>query len=94
MGYTLRSATQRYTRWVEWPSRKTITEELYDYTSAASATRDGAILIEQQNVVADPAHADSLNRLRAELDLTLATRIKVKPAAEPTTNQKRKKRQP
>ena len=94
MGYTLRTATQRYTRWVEWPSRKTITEEFYDYTSAASATRDGAILIEQENVVADPVHADSLNRLRAKMDETLATRIKVKAAAEPAANKKRKKKQP
>jgi iduronate 2-sulfatase len=76
MGYTLRTATQRYTRWVEWPTRKTITEEFYDYTTAASATRDGGILIELENVIADPAHAASLNRLRARLDETLATRIR------------------
>jgi iduronate 2-sulfatase len=37
MGYSLRSSTQRYTRWVEWPSRKTIAEEFYDYSSQASA---------------------------------------------------------
>jgi hypothetical protein len=78
MGYSLRTATQRYTRWVEWPSRKTITEEFYDYTSAVSATRDGGTLIEQGNVIADPAHAASLNRPRARLDENLATRIKVK----------------
>jgi iduronate 2-sulfatase len=94
MGYSLRSATQRYTRWVEWPSRKTIIEEFYDYTSTASATRDGAILIEQQNVVADPVHADSLNRLRARMDETLANRIKAKAAAEPASNKKPKKKQP
>ena len=94
MGYSLRSATQRYTRWVEWPSRKTIIEEFYDYTSTASATSDGAILIEQQNVVADPVHADSLNRLRARMDETLANRIKAKAAAEPASNKKPKKKQP
>jgi arylsulfatase A-like enzyme len=95
MGYSLRTATQRYTRWVEWPSRRTITEEFYDYAAAASATRDGGILIEQENVIADPAHAASLNRLRAQLDETLATRIKMKageapPAAGPKSKRKAK----
>jgi iduronate 2-sulfatase len=98
MGYTLRTATQRYTRWVEWPSRKTITEEFYDYTSKQSATREGAFLVEQENVVADPAYAESLNRLRAKLDETIRTRITTKaeetPAAgEPKAKKKKKKNQ-
>jgi len=98
MGYTLRTETQRYTRWVEWPSRKTLTEEFYDYTSKQSATRDGAMLIEQENVIADPAHAASLNQLRARMDETLATRIKTKAEASPAkdsavTKRKKKKSQ-
>ena len=40
-------------------SRKTIAEEFYDYNSEASASREGALLIEQENMVADPAYADS-----------------------------------
>jgi arylsulfatase A-like enzyme len=97
MGYTLRTATQRYTRWVEWPSRKTITEEFYDYAFKQSATREGAILIEQENVVADPAYAEAVNRLRAKMDETLSTRIKLKaeqtPATgEPKVKKKRKKK--
>ena len=98
MGYTLRTETQRYTRWVEWPSRKTITEEFYDYPSKQSATRDGGILIEQENVIADPAHAASLKTLRASMDETLATRIKTKAEASPAkdspvTKKKKKKNQ-
>ncbi|HNQ87587.1 MAG TPA: sulfatase [Verrucomicrobiota bacterium] len=96
MGYTLRTATQRYTRWVEWPSRKTLIEEFYDYTSMPSTTREGAILIELENVVADPAYAEAVNRLRATMDETLSTRIKLKaeqtPAtAEPKVKKKKKK---
>jgi iduronate 2-sulfatase len=83
MGYSLRTATQRYTRWVEWPSRKTIAEEFYDYSSQASAFQEGGLLIEQENVVAHPAYADSLNRLRAKLDETFHTRVKLQ--AEETT---------
>ncbi len=95
MGYSLRTETERYTRWVAWPSRETIAEELYDYRSAVSATREGALLIEQENMAADPAYADSLNRLRAQLDETLSTRITLKEdetaaAAEPKRKTKRK----
>jgi iduronate 2-sulfatase len=95
MGYSLRTETQRYTRWVEWSSRETIAEELYDYRSAASATREGSLLIEQKNMVADPAYADSLSRLRAKLAETLSTRIKLKEdeaaaAAEPKRKTRKK----
>jgi iduronate 2-sulfatase len=79
MGYSLRTPTQRYTRWVEWSSRKTIAEELYDYGSEASANREGGLLIEQENMVGNPAYADSLSQLRAKLDEILRTRIKLKP---------------
>lgn len=98
MGYSLRTPTQRYTRWVEWPSRQTVAEEFYDYASQSSATREGGLLIEQENVVAHPGYGDSLTRLRAKLDETLRTRIK-RPAEETTApaeakqNKKKKKNQ-
>jgi iduronate 2-sulfatase len=92
MGYTLRTETQRYTRWVEWPSRKTITEEFYDYTAKKSATREGALLIEQENVVADPAYAQAVNRLRAKMDETLSTRIKLKAEEAPATGEPKVKK--
>jgi iduronate 2-sulfatase len=98
MGYSLRTPTQRYTRWVEWPSRQTVAEEFYDYASQTSVTREGGLLIEHENVVAHPGYVDSLTRLRAKLDETLRTRIK-RPAeetaapAEPKPNKKEKKNQ-
>ena len=73
MGYSIRTDTHRYTRWVEWPTRKTTAEELYDYTSQASATRDGAFLIEQENMIGNPTYAETLNRLRAKMDEVLST---------------------
>ncbi len=87
MGYSLRTETQRYTRWVEWPSRKTIAEEFYDYNSPTNASRVGGLLIEQENVVGDPVYAEPLNRLRAKLDETLRTRIKLKAEETPATVQ-------
>jgi len=41
MGYSLRTQTQRYTRWVEWPSRKTIAEEFYTAPRPARRGRAG-----------------------------------------------------
>jgi arylsulfatase A-like enzyme len=93
MGYSLRTPTQRYTRWVKWPSRQTVAEEFYDYTSQTSVTREGGLLIELENVADRPAYADELTRLRAKLDETLDTRIK-RPAEETavTAEPKRKKK--
>jgi|OpeIllAssembly_1097287.scaffolds.fasta_scaffold00181_2 iduronate 2-sulfatase len=99
MGYSIRSDTHRYTRWVEWPSRKTVSEELYDYASPASATRDGALFIEQQNVAADPAYAGELRRLRSKLDEVVATRFRPQPSDDgagsesPPKKKKKKKNQ-
>lgn len=98
MGYSLRAESQRYTRWVAWPSRKTIAEELYDYSSETSASRENALLIEQENVIGHPAYADSLSRLRARLDQILSTRVKLKEdettaAAEPKRKTKKQKNQ-
>ncbi len=55
-------------------------------------------MVEQENGVAHPAYADSLNRLRAKLDETLSTRIKLKAdetagKAGPQPMKKKKQRQ-
>ena len=91
MGYSLRTATHRYTRWVTWPARQLIAEELYDYTTGPSTSREGALWIEHQNLVAEPAQAALRTDLSQKLDQMLAQRITVKHDAESTPNQKRKK---
>ena len=98
MGYSIRTDKHRYTRWVEWPTRKTTAEELYDYTSRESATRDGAFLIEQQNMIENPAYAQLRDQLRSKMDETLSTRIKLKTTdstatadQQPKKKKKRKK---
>lgn len=82
MGYSLRTTTHRYTRWVDWPARNTIAEELYDYDTARSAERRWTTFVERQNVVDDPAQAATRDRLRAELDRVLRERSVVTPARE------------
>jgi iduronate 2-sulfatase len=75
MGYSIRTPTHRYTRWVEWPARKTTAEELYDYTSPGSALCGGSLLVARQNVLDHPAHAETRDHLRTKMDEVLRTRV-------------------
>jgi iduronate 2-sulfatase len=95
MGYSLRTATQRYTRWVEWPSRRTRAEELYDYALTDGATREGAYLLERRNLIEHPDYAAARGQLRARMDEMLRTRLAPEtaeaPAATPAKAKKKKK---
>jgi iduronate 2-sulfatase len=77
MGYSIRTDTHRYTRWIEWSGKKVLAEELYDYTSETSTVRKGAFMIEQENIVANPDYVKTRDRLRAEMDSMLKRRTKV-----------------
>ena len=94
MGYSLRTATHRYTRWIDWQSRQTVAEELYDYTAGPSARREGAFWIEQENIASQPGQSVTGHSLSQQLDQMLAQRITVKPNDGPAVNKKRKKKQP
>lgn len=75
MGYSIRSTTHRYTRWIDWTARRTVAEELYDYTSPASTTKQAAALIEHCNLIHQPEQAATLAELRQKLDQQLTVRI-------------------
>ena len=96
MGYSLRTETLRYTRWVRWPSRETFAEELYDYSAPVSAVPRWTAFVERANLIDDPAYRAERARLSAAMDDVLANRSVV--AAERAGNEgekagaKRKKR--
>lgn len=75
MGYSLRTATHRYTRWIAWADRRTVAEELYDYRSGASTRRDNAYLIEQSNIADAPEQSATREELSRRLDEMLRQRI-------------------
>lgn len=75
MGYSIRTPTHRYTRWVQWPARKTVAEELYDYASPDSSLGGGSLLVARQNVLDHPAHVETRDRLRMKMDEVLRTRV-------------------
>jgi len=79
MGYSIRTNTHRYTRWIQWSGKNVLAEELYDYTSKTSAVHEGAFMIERQNVVANPDYVNTRERLRAEMNLILKRRTKLSP---------------
>ena len=95
MGYSIRTETHRYTRWVQWPTRQTLVEELYDYDSSRSAVRQGAFLVERKNVAGDPGYAELRERLGAMMDQSLRTRTNLEalevPAKEKRTRKKKGK---
>jgi iduronate 2-sulfatase len=58
MGYSIRSATHRYTEWRDWTSGKTVATELYDHRSDPLETRNLAVDKSQSAVIA--SHAELL----------------------------------
>lgn len=76
MGYSIRTATQRYTRWIDWMSRKVLAEELYDYADRASALTKGSFLVEQRNLIHSDDYAGARDQLRTKMDQTLRNRIR------------------
>ena len=96
MGYSIRTATHRYTRWVDWPARNTLAEELYDYTAAQSAEPRWTTYVERRSVVDEPAYAVLRDSLRGKMDQVLRERSIVapeRPAANGEPKAKKKKRQ-
>jgi iduronate 2-sulfatase len=96
MGYSVRTATQRYTRWVKWPSRETFAEEFYDYTLPASAEPRWTVFVERRNLIDDSATAAARDRLRGVMDQVLRDRSIValeRPAVD-EPRAKKKKRAP
>ena len=75
MGYSIRTAEHRYTRWVEWRSHKLLAEELYDYNSIESVRTSGGYFIERQNLLQVPSYHETGQQLREAMDLTLSTRV-------------------
>ncbi|MHC4994340.1 MAG: sulfatase [Planctomycetota bacterium] len=74
MGYSIRTDRRRYTRWVDWRTRETIAEELYDYTSDGSVSRVGPFDVERQNIIRDPAYSTVRDQLTRKMDEVLTER--------------------
>ena len=75
MGYSIRTQSARYTRWIDWQSRKTHAEELYDYSTPQAATPHAGHLIEQKNLAT--IQLDLLERMRKQMDELFVSRLKV-----------------
>ena len=89
MGYSLRTATHRYTRWIQWDTRETIVEELYAYLHLDASSFPSNSLLEEQNLVSDPEAASIRDQLRRMMDELLAQRSpKFQGRKPPSTNTK------
>lgn len=90
MGYSLRTESHRYTRWIDWSSKKHLSEELYDYTDTASVTPRPPFLIESQNIAAQAERSSLKSTLSTQLDDLL--RQRVQPVTLDATTKKSKKK--
>lgn len=81
MGYSIRTPTHRYGRWINFQTREILSEELYDYTDPGSVEKSDVYRIEHTNMIDDPAQADDLDSLRGKMDsrLALASTKQAKP---------------
>ncbi|MEW4489602.1 sulfatase [Thalassoglobus sp. JC818] len=75
MGYSIRTKNARYTRWINWQSRETVAEELYDYSAPDSAQMHAGLLIERQNFSSSQPRL--LKQLSDQMDAVLASRLKL-----------------
>jgi iduronate 2-sulfatase len=75
MGYSIRTSSHRYTRWVSWPSRQTVSEELYEYESPAEPLGDIRLGAESGNLVETVGYEAIRERLRDRLDEVLQSRL-------------------
>ena len=55
MGYSIRTASHRYTEWRDWKSGETVATELYDHSADPDETRNLATAPGKKQVVADHA---------------------------------------
>jgi iduronate 2-sulfatase len=74
MGYSIRTKTHRYTRWLQWPSQKILAEELYDYTFAGSVMHSRPFLIEKENIIDNPNYIETRKQLSKQMDKMLKQR--------------------
>ncbi len=76
MGYSIRSQSERYTRWIDWATSQTIAEELYDYSAGHAAARESDRWIERANLAGAPASAAKLELFRGQMDDVLSKRLR------------------
>ena len=94
MGYSLRSPTHRYTRWINWADKQVVAEELYEFGRLPGRGDGAAPFVERANLVGDPAQAVALDRHRAALDSQLRERTRPsasKPLVAVESGKKKKK---
>jgi iduronate 2-sulfatase len=81
MGYSLRTASHRYTRWIDWTDRAVVAEEFYEYPGSDEVRRRDAtwfarMNLEHRNLVYDEDQHERVQHLRKRLDQMLEVRVR------------------
>lgn len=93
MGYSIRTESQRYTRWVEWESKKTLHEELYDYSLPFSVATITPFHIEVENLASHSAHANMPEQFSNQMDWAIRDRLRPVTLEETGKSSKKRKKQ-
>ena len=73
MGYSIRTSSKRYTRWIDWQTRKVLSEELYDYSSKTSSREFSGNRFEHKNVA--QTQPEELQTMSEHMDKMFARRL-------------------
>lgn len=90
MGYSIRTQSQRYTRWIDWESKKTLHEELYNYGLESNDPKTSPYAIESENLVGHSAHAATHKQLSQQMDVVIRDRLR--PVTLEQTGKSRKRK--
>ena len=73
MGYSIRTSSKRYTRWIDWQNRRVLSEELYDYSSKTSSREFSGNRFEHKNIA--QTQPEELQTMSEHMDKMFARRL-------------------
>ena len=73
MGYSIRTSSKRYTRWIDWQNRRVLSEELYDYSSKTSSREFSGNRFERKNIA--QTQPEELQTMSEHMDKMFARRL-------------------
>ena len=75
MGYSIRTSSKRYTRWIDWQTRRVLSEELYVYSPKTSSREFSGNRFEHENIA--QTQPEELQTMSEHMDKMFAKRLGV-----------------
>jgi len=75
MGYSIRTSSKRYTRWIDWQTRRVLSEELYVYSPKTNSREFSGNRSEHENIA--QTQPEELQTMSEHMDKMFAKRLGV-----------------